>query len=152
AKGHDWPALTLVVIADADGGLYSPDFRARERLAQVLTQVAGRAGRGAEPGTVLVQTRQPGHLFWSQWLAGGYPAIAASELDERRASALPPFRHQALLAAEARTMDALDGFFGAVLAVPQARHAGVERLGPLPAPMPRRAGHHRMQVLLECDT
>jgi primosomal protein N' (replication factor Y) len=114
--------------------------------------VAGRAGRGAEPGTVLVQTRQPGHLFWSQWLAGGYPAIAASELDERRASALPPFRHQALLAAEARTLDALDGFFGAVLAVPQARHAGVERLGPLPAPMPRRAGHHRMQVLLECDT
>jgi primosomal protein N' (replication factor Y) len=151
AKGHDWPMLTLAVIADADAGLFSPDFRAPERLAQLLTQVAGRAGRGTRAGTVLVQTRQPQHPFWARWLGGGYAAVAQAELDERRAGALPPFRHQALLAAEARDPAALDAFLGAALALPQARAAGVELLGPLPAPMPRRAGHHRAQVLVEAD-
>lgn len=151
AKGHDWSALTLVVIADADSGLFSPDFRAPERLAQGLTQVAGRAGRGERPGTVIVQTRHPGHPFWSRWLHGGHAAVAAAELDERRASALPPFRHQALLAAEARTTDALDAFFAAISKFSTTGHDSVDRLGPLPAPMPRRAGHHRAQLLFECD-
>lgn len=152
AKGHDWPNLTLVVVADADSSLFSPDFRAPERLAQLLTQVAGRAGRGEKPGTVIVQTRQPDHAFWPRWLGGGHAAVAHAELIERQASALPPFRHQALLAAEARTKDALDAFFEAALALPMAHHGSVERLGPLPAPMPRRAGHDRAQLLLECDT
>jgi primosomal protein N' (replication factor Y) len=149
AKGHDWPMLTLVVVADADSGLFSPDFRAPERLAQQLTQVAGRAGRGERPGTVIVQTRQPDHPFWARWLDGGHAAVARAELADRQASGLPPFRHQALLAAEARGTDALDAFFEAAMALPDARHEQVERLGPLPAPMPRRAGHDRAQLLLE---
>lgn len=153
AKGHDWPALTLVVVVDADQGLFSPDFRAPERLAQLLTQVAGRAGRGDRPGTVLIQTRQPEHLFWSRWLGGGHAAVAEAELADRRASALPPFRHQALLAAEARQRTALDAFFAAATALPEpAAATGVDRLGPMPAPMPRRAGHHRTQLLLESDS
>jgi primosomal protein N' (replication factor Y) len=151
AKGHDWPALSLVVIADADSGLLSPDFRAPEHLAQLLTQVAGRAGRGDRPGTVLVQTRQPQHPFWSRWLGGGYRAVADAELRERREGGLPPFQHQALLAAEARDPRALDVFFAAVMALPGERE-GVGLIGPLPAPMPRRAGHHRRQLLLECTT
>lgn len=151
AKGHDWPMLSLVVIADADSGLLSPDFRAPEQLAQLLTQVAGRAGRGDRPGTVLVQTRQPQHPFWPRWLGGGYPAVAAAELAERRDGALPPFRHQALLAAEAPTTEALDDFFRAVPDLPTAPD-GVDLIGPLPAPMPRRAGHHRRQLLLESET
>ena len=150
AKGHDWPTLSLVIIADADSGLLSPDFRAPEQLAQLLTQVAGRAGRGDRPGSVLVQTRQPEHPFWPRWLGGGYPAVASAELAERRDSGLPPFRHQALLAAEARDSAALDAFFTAVLELPGER-AGVDVIGPLPAPMPRRAGHHRRQLLLESD-
>jgi len=149
AKGHDWPALTLVIVADADSGLFSADFRAPEAMAQLLTQVAGRAGRGDRPGTVLVQTRQPQHGFWLRWLAGGHAAVAAEELAQRRNTGLPPFSQQALLAAEAADLEHLDAFFKAVLALPQAQSTQVERLGPLPAPMPRRAGHHRAQVLLE---
>jgi primosomal protein N' (replication factor Y) len=149
AKGHDWPMLSLVVIADADAGLLSPDFRAPEHLAQLLTQVAGRAGRGDRPGTVLVQTRQPQHPFWPRWLGGGYPAVAAAELAERREGGLPPYRHQALLAAEARGTQAIETFFREVLALPGDRD-DVTLIGPLPAPMPKRAGHHRQQLLLEC--
>lgn len=151
AKGHDWPALTLVVVVDADHGLFSADFRAPERLAQLLTQVAGRAGRGDRPGSVLIQTRQPEHAFWLRWLGGGHAAVATAELAERKASALPPFRHQALLAAEAQQRERLNEFFDAALALPGARADGVEQLGPMPAPMPRRAGHHRAQLLLEAD-
>lgn len=151
AKGHDWPMLTQVVVVDADGGLYSADFRAPERLAQLLTQVAGRAGRGALPGRVLVQTRLPEHPFWRSWLAGGYAAVAQAQLQERRNCSLPPFRFQALLAAEATATAPLTAFFDAVRALPVADADGVERIGPLPAPMPRRAGHHRMQLVLEAD-
>jgi primosomal protein N' (replication factor Y) len=152
AKGHDWPRLTLVVVVDADGALHSPDFRAPERLGQLLTQVAGRAGRGDRPGRVLVQTREPEHPFWRQWLTGGYANVAAAELDERRNSALPPYRYQALLSAEARNPQALADFFTAALALAETADASVARMGPVPAPIPRRAGHHRMQVLLESAT
>ncbi len=152
AKGHDWPALTLVVVADADGGLFSADFRAPERMAQLLTQVAGRAGRGDRPGTVLVQTRQPEHGFWVRWLAGGHAAVAQWELEQRRSTGLPPFSQHALLAAEAADPQALEDFFQAALALPEAACDDVERLGPLPAAMPRRAGFHRGQILLEART
>ncbi|MBX3726081.1 MAG: primosomal protein N' [Xanthomonadales bacterium] len=151
AKGHDWPMLTQVVVVDGDGGLYSADFRAPERMAQLLTQVAGRAGRGERPGRVLVQTRLPGHPFWRDWLGGGYATVAQAQLRERRDCRLPPFRFQALLAAEATAPAALADFFDAVRALPDPAGTEVERIGPLPAPMPRRAGHHRMQLILEAD-
>ncbi len=152
AKGHDWPNLTLVIVVDADSGLFSADFRAPERLAQQLTQVAGRAGRGERPGLVLVQTRQPQHPFWLRWLADGYAGVASAELAERRAAALPPFRQQALLAAEAQDSAALDAFFAALPTITTHAEATVDWLGPLPAPMPRRAGFHRAQVLIESDS
>jgi primosomal protein N' (replication factor Y) len=149
AKGHDLPNLTLAVLADVDGGLFSPDFRSPERLAQLVIQVAGRAGRARKPGRVLLQTHHPEHAFLQGLLAGGYPAFAARELDERRALALPPYAALALLRAEASQQAALDAFLQAARALfDGAPELGVR--GPLPAPMPRRAGMLRAQLLLEC--
>ncbi|MCE3004125.1 MAG: primosomal protein N' [Xanthomonadaceae bacterium] len=149
AKGHDLPRLTLVVLADVDGGLFSPDFRAPERLAQLVVQVAGRAGRADRAGRVLLQTHQPDHPLLARLLSGGYPAFATAELDERRALGLPPFAAHALLRAEAREKPALDGFLGAARGL-FADAPEVAARGPLPAPMPRRAGLLRAQLVLEC--
>jgi primosomal protein N' (replication factor Y) len=148
AKGHDLPNLTLAAIVDADGGLFSADFRGAERLAQLVIQVAGRAGRGARPGTVLLQTHHPEHPLLRRLLEGGYHAFADDELQQREAMGLPPFGHLALLRAEAKSRDTVDTFLAA------ARRAfgtqqGVVLRGPLPAPMPRRAGFVRAQLLLE---
>ncbi len=148
AKGHDLPNLTLVVLADVDGGLFSPDFRAPERLAQTIVQVAGRAGRADKPGRVLLQTHQPGHPLLARLLGGGYGAFALAELQERRALDLPPFGAHALLRAEARAQAPLDAFLGAARALFSDATAVAAR-GPLPAPMPRRAGMLRAQLVLE---
>jgi primosomal protein N' (replication factor Y) len=128
--------------------LFSPDFRGPERLAQLVVQVAGRAGRGSKPGLVLLQTHHPEHPLLQGLLAGGYAAFAAQELDERQALGFPPFASLALLRAEAATQDAVDAFLGAAGAV-FADAPGVALRGPLPAPMPRRAGMLRAQLLLE---
>src|SRR5690606_3751383 len=101
AKGHDLPRLTLVVVVSVDEGLFSADFRAPERLAQLLVQVSGRAGRAALPGEVILQTHHPGHPLLVTLLAGGYPAFAELALAEREAAGLPPFGFLALLRAEA---------------------------------------------------
>ncbi len=149
AKGHDLPNLTLAVLVDVDGGLFSPDFRGPERLAQLVVQVAGRAGRGSKPGLVLLQTHHPEHPLLAGLLTGGYAAFATQELDERQALGFPPFASLALLRAEASTQDALDAFLSAAGAVfADAREIAVR--GPLPAPMPRRAGMLRAQLLIEC--
>jgi primosomal protein N' (replication factor Y) len=149
AKGHDLANLTLAVLVDVDGGLFSPDFRGPERLAQLVVQVAGRAGRGSKPGLVLLQTHHPQHPLLHGLLAGGYAAFAAQELDERQALGFPPFASLALLRAEAATQDAVDAFLSAAGAV-FADAAGIVLRGPLPAPMPRRAGMLRAQLVLEC--
>jgi primosomal protein N' (replication factor Y) len=149
AKGHDLPRLTLAVIANVDDALYNADFRATERLAQLVIQVAGRAGRGERQGLVLLQTHEPDHALLQTLIEGGYAAFAAAELAERRALGLPPFSHFALLRAEASdAASALD-----FLASAKALVAPAEPLvahGPLPAPMPRRADLLRFQLLLEC--
>ncbi len=153
AKGHDLPRLSLVVVCSVDEGLFSVDFRASERLAQLLIQVSGRAGRADRPGTVVLQTHHPEHPLLHTLLSGGYPAFAAQALEERRAAGFPPFRHLALLRAECADGGALDAFLHT------ARHAlggevggfGTERVqafGPMPAPMPRREGRLRGQLLL----
>ncbi len=148
AKGHDLPNLTTVAIVGVDEGLHSVDFRAGEKLAQLIVQVAGRAGRADKPGEVWLQTHQPVHPLLMTLLSGGYPAAAAELLDERRASELPPFSHLALLRAEATDRAVLDTFMeNARAAFPQS---GAMRLnGPLPAPMPLRAGRHRAQLWIE---
>jgi primosomal protein N' (replication factor Y) len=101
AKGHDLPNLTLVAIVGVDEGLHSVDFRAGERLAQLVVQVAGRAGRARKPGRVLLQTHQPEHPLLRGLLAHGYAAAARELLAERRQIQLPPYSHQVLLRADA---------------------------------------------------
>jgi primosomal protein N' (replication factor Y) len=147
AKGHDLPHLTLVVVVGADEGLFSVDFRAAERLGQLVVQVAGRAGRAERPGAVILQTHDPAHPLLAVLLDGGYRALATRLLADRRAAGLPPFAHFALLRAEAKSPDALDAFLRAAMAKIDA--GGLLAHGPLAAPVPLRAGAHRGQILLE---
>ena len=152
-KGHDFPNVTLVVVLNADQGLFSADFRAGERLAQTIVQVAGRAGRAERPGEVLIQTEYPEHPLLKLLLEGGYESFAAGALQEREQSEWPPFARIALLRAEATTALAPMKFLRAALAA--AHHEtlrGVQLLGPAPAPMERRAGRYRAQLLLHAAT
>ncbi|MFT3761649.1 MAG: primosomal protein N' [Pseudoxanthomonas sp.] len=153
AKGHDLPHLTLVVVVGVDEGLFSADFRAGEKLAQQLIQVAGRAGRAAKPGEVRLQTHHPEHPLLNTLIAGGYHAFADAELAQREAAGFPPFAHLALLRAEAQHVETVQAFLHAVKQffppLPDGRRTdGIELHGPMPAPMPRRAGFQRMQLLL----
>ncbi|KRG76984.1 primosome assembly protein PriA [Stenotrophomonas ginsengisoli] len=147
AKGHDLPQLTLVVVVGIDEGLFSADFRASEKLAQQLIQVAGRAGRAQRPGEVWLQTHHPAHPLLQTLVNGGYHAFAASEMEQRQAAGFPPFAHLALLRAEAQQQEQANDFLTAVRALLPAGTA-VECYGPMPAPMPRRAGYQRSQLLL----
>lgn len=152
AKGHHFPRVTLVAILDADGGLFSADFRASERMAQQIVQVAGRAGRAEEPGRVLIQTHLADHPLLVQLTEQGYFAFADQALAERRAAGLPPFCHLALLRAEAHKPGQAEGFLEEACAEAERLQAqlgsDVELLGPVPAPMERRAGRFRAQLLL----
>jgi primosomal protein N' (replication factor Y) len=126
------------------------DFRAGERLAQLVVQVAGRAGRARKPGRVLLQTHHPDHPLLRGLLAQGYAAAAHGLLVERRQAMLPPYSHQALLRAEAHERAAVDAFLAEAHAVLPADPA-LRVAGPMPAPMPLRAGRHRGQLLIEAD-
>ena len=97
AKGHDLPNLTRVAVVGIDEGLFSADFRASEKLAQLLIQVAGRAGRAERPGEVVLQTHHPEHPLLQTLIHGGYDAFAEAELAQREAAGFPPFAHLALL-------------------------------------------------------
>jgi len=149
AKGHDLPDLTLVVVVGVDEGLYSVDFRAPERLGQLIVQVAGRAGRAERPGTVILQTHHPDHPLLGALLAGGYHALAARLLEERRSAPLPPFAQFALLRAEAKSSAEAQAFLDAAAGLSRAAAPAVQVHGPMPAPMPRRAGFQRLQLLAE---
>ena len=146
AKGHDLPNLRLVVVVGIDEGLFSADFRSGEKLAQLLVQVAGRAGRADKPGSVLLQTHHPEHPLLQTLVSGGYHAFAEAELVQREAAGFPPFAHLALLRAEARHADPPMQFLQRARS--SLHDARVELHGPLPAPMPRRAGYVRAQLLL----
>ncbi len=150
AKGHDFPRVTLVGVVDADGGLFSIDFRAPERVAQLVTQVAGRAGRGDLEGEVLVQTRCPDHPLLTTLVRGGYPAFAEQALAERAEARLPPFSRLALLRAEAKARGASLRFLATArrLADDVPRRPGVEVMDPVPAPMERQGGWYRSRMLL----
>lgn len=149
AKGHDFPRVTLVGVVDADAGLLSPDFRAPERVAQLVTQVAGRAGRGALAGEVIVQTRRPRHPLLTALAREGYPAFAGEALAERDAVRLPPFVRLVLLRAEASARAASNGFLAAARELAGELHRpGVEVMGPVPSPMERQGGRYRAQLLL----
>ena len=152
-KGHHFPDVTLVVVLNADQGLFGTDFRAAERLAQTIVQVAGRAGREERPGEVLIQTEYPQHPLLQQLVQGGYDAFAGAALVEREQAGWPPFARVALLRAEATRREMPLEFLDEAreLAV-GVGEADVEVLGPALAPMERRAGHHRAQLLLHAAT
>ncbi|WP_428310793.1 primosomal protein N' [Hydrocarboniphaga sp.] len=150
AKGHDFAGLSLVGIVDADASLFSVDFRSLERMGQLLTQVAGRAGRAERRGEVLVQTHQPEHPALLRLVGQGYDGLAELLIAERRIAGLPPFAHLALLRAEAKTEQAAIAFLEAALGcLPVVE--GLQALGPVPAPMERRAGRYRAQLLLQAQ-
>ncbi len=150
AKGHDLPKLTLVVVVGIDEGLFSADFRASEKLAQQLIQVAGRAGRAERPGEVWLQTHHPDNALLHTLVNGGYHAFAEAELLQREAAGFPPFAHLALMRAEAKQVEQANEFLAAVKQLIPAQNS-VERFGPMPAPMPRRAGFQRTQLLLSAE-
>lgn len=147
-KGHDFPNVTLVVVLNADQGLFSSDFRAPERLAQTIVQVAGRSGRGERPGEVLVQTEFPEHPLLAGLLSEGYEGFARTALAERRAAAWPPFSRLAVVRDSAETAAAALAFLTEARALAKGAH-GVQLLGPVPAAMAKRAGRHHAQLLIE---
>jgi primosomal protein N' (replication factor Y) len=154
-KGHDFPNVTLVVVLNADQGLFSADFRSAERLAQTIVQVAGRAGRAHRPGEVLIQTEYPEHPLLTQLLASGYDGFATAALAERRAAGWPPFARLAALRASATEVATVVDFLRAARAAGERGAArgvppqGLRLLGPAPAAMARRAGRYHAQLLLE---
>jgi primosomal protein N' (replication factor Y) len=152
AKGHHLPNVTLVGVLDADQGLFGVDYRAGERMGQLIVQVAGRAGRAERPGEVLIQTRCPDNPLLGALIAGDYHAFARTLLHERSQSGMPPFRSMAMLRAESVNRDAPANLLDAAREL-AASVAGedVELLGPAPAPMERRAGRYRAQMLLLAD-
>lgn len=150
AKGHHFPNVTLVAVLDADSGLFSADFRASERIGQLLTQVAGRAGRAEKLGEVIIQTYHPEHPLLLHLIQQGYESFAKLALQERLAADLPPHHHLALIRAEAINKNFPLQFLNSVKKLAQQiTPSHVEILGPVPSIMPRRAGRSRAQLLLQ---
>ena len=147
AKGHHFPRVTLVAILDADSGFYSADFRAVEKLGQMLLQVGGRAGRADKPGTVLVQTAFATHPLLRQLLRQGYREFATSLLEERQRTALPPFTFQAIVRAEANQASSARDFL-ALLEKKTILPDSAELWGPIPAIMEKRAGRYRQMLIV----
>ena len=147
-KGHDFPNVTLVVVMNADRGLFSTDFRAPERLAQTIVQVAGRAGRGDKPGEVLIQTEFPDHPLLRSLLAEGYDGFARTALIEREQARWPPYSRLAAVRDSAKSAAAALAFLADArrLARPSAK---VRLFGPVPAAMAKRAGRYHAQLLAE---
>jgi primosomal protein N' (replication factor Y) len=152
AKGHHFPDVTLVGILDVDQGLFGADYRAAERMAQLIIQVAGRSGRAQKPGRVILQTRHPDHPLLQTLLREGYQAFAEIALRERREAGLPPYGYQALLRSEAHDEGEPQRFLEqAVEQAGPSLPAGVALWGPVPAPMERRAGRYRAHLLVQSE-
>ena len=150
AKGHDFPNVTLVGILNTDQGLFSADFRGTEHMAQLIIQVAGRAGRAEKPGEVLIQTHHPDHPLLQTLLHQGYEGFAQAALAERKQASFPPFAHLVVLRTEAGRKDVCMDF------LQEARNtllplssSAINIYGPLPAPMEKRAGRYRAQLILQ---
>lgn len=150
AKGHHFPNVTLVAILDVDSGLFSIDFHAPEKLAQMVVQVSGRAGRAEKPGKVIMQTRQPEHPLLTTLIGQGYGSFAKAALQERKDASLPPYGYQALLRVQALDAEMPKLFLHEVVRLAQEVNKGRSQvLGPVAAPMARRAGLYRYQLLFQ---
>ena len=150
AKGHHFPGVTLVAIVDADSGLFSIDFHAAEKLAQMIVQVSGRAGRAGQTSKVILQTRRPDHPLLTTLINEGYASFAKAALAERQQAGLPPFSYQALIRVQAKDPEAPQKFLTSLTQLLPHQEL-VQILGPVPAPMPRRAGYSRYQLLLQSN-
>ena len=146
AKGHHLPAVTLVAVIDADSGFLAPDFRAPERTAQLIVQVAGRAGRAERPGEVIVQSFDPQNANLQALVRSGYHGFVNSEREARAAAGMPPFGALAVVRAQSKTPDSGRVLLGKAADV--LADAQVEVLGPAPAAVARRADFHRWQLLV----
>ncbi len=161
-KGHDFPKLTLVCVVNADGAVFSADFRAAERLAQQMVQVAGRSGRADAPGRVLIQTRFPEHPVYQAVASHNYNQFVEVALAERRVMHLPPYSYLALLRAESRDITKLDDF------LTQAQQSGrtivagmagatngadnaIRIWEPVASTLERKAGYTRKQLMVQAD-
>ena len=149
AKGHDFPNLSLVGVLGVDQALYSPDFRATERLGQLLVQVAGRAGRAERAGEVWVQTHAPDHPVLQTLLTEGYDTLAEGLLAERELGGLPPYGFLAIVRAESEEEGAALAFLNGTVFDDEA---GVTLLGPAPDSMEKRAGKWRAHLWVQADT
>ena len=150
AKGHHFPDVTLVGIVDVDGALFSSDFRATERFAQIYTQVSGRAGRETKAGEVILQTYHPQHPLLNILLTQGYPAFAKQTLLERQQTLLPPFSYQVLIRAADRNNLHAPKFLQRIHDWLKANYNhNLWQLGPMPASQPKKAGYNRWQLLLQ---
>ncbi len=166
AKGHDFPGITLVALMDVDQSFYSVDFRAAEKMTQQVLQVGGRAGRGQDKGRVIIQTHQPEHPLLHSLISQDFSAMSGLMLDERKAIGYPPFSHLALIRSAGVKQNEAESFLGEAGSVLkrnilkksmlQKNHMdksnGAMILGPVPAPMEKRAGRYRFQLLLQSDT
>ncbi len=162
AKGHDFPHVTLVGLLEIDQGLFSCDFRATERLSQLITQVSGRAGRSEKKGEVFIQSRHPQNPVLTQLITEGYAQVAKNLLKERQMAQLPPFAYQILIRAEANDESIVREFLWSIKA---GLDLALENLnssdqtlpnfhvwGPIAAPMLRRQGRYRYQLMLNSDS
>lgn len=150
AKGHDFARLNLVIVLNADGSLYSADFRAPERLFAELMQVSGRAGRADKPGKVLIQTQLPEHPVFAAVKAQDYAVFAENELNERQMFAMPPFGFQTAVRADApRVADAMEFLNAAKETLAPLLSASVSQFGAAPMLMVRLAERERAQIFLE---
>ena len=149
AKGHHFPDVTLVGIVDADSGLFSADFRGSERVAQLMTQVAGRAGRDKKPVRVLLQTYCPEHPQIEELITGSYERFARNLLIERKAAKSPPFSFQAKVQAESpNTFVSRDFILDLLESAMKIKKLpkGLRVIGPLPAVMEKKSGVYRWEI------
>ncbi|WP_457665089.1 primosomal protein N' [Thiolapillus sp.] len=152
AKGHHFPGVSLVAMVDVDGGLFGADFRAAERMAQLIIQVAGRAGRGEHPGRVLMQTRFPDHPLLQTLVNQDYAAFAREALKERERAELPPYSYQTLIRASASKAETAENFLHqSIPLIKELAGQDIQVWGPVPAPMQKRAGKFRSHLLLQSD-
>ena len=152
SKGHHFANVTLVAVLDADSGLFSPDFRSHEKMGQLLTQVAGRSGRGTIAGRVLIQTHQPQHPLLEILIEKGYGYFAAQLLSERELTQLPPFRYMSVIRAESERANEAEVFLRMARQIAESISPPtplLSYLGPLPAMLEKRAGRFRFVLQVE---
>ena len=155
SKGHDFPNITLVGVINSDGAIFSADFRAAERLAAQMMQVAGRAGRAQLPGRVLIQTRFPDHPVYQAIAAQNYAQFAAIALKEREASHLPPYAYLAMLRAESRDSQMLADFMAGAAKLAASTNnmeKEVQVWDPVPPTLARKAGFERRQLMVQATS